>query len=272
MHLSSRIQWKTLWRYSFLFKKINECSVGILETYLSFFLRKRKTRTYIINLVCSFALSGFRVLAKHSWFSAAMLFFVKPQCFTFIGQKTWRIQRFEFKILTGTSQASEEAYWSWSCLNVRLYNFKRQKPRCKSLTAGSSSCRWNVNCKLQTANCKLDLKTVVTWHPQVCRLPLNMTVNQSTVHLNAQIQGPKLFLFAVMRTKCKPNPCLNGGSCTDVKGGFECSCPYGYKGETCDRKCSTTLFTHRYRRSTEVCLRSCIFFGWSNSIKVRYYD
>ena len=66
-----------------------------------------------------------------------------------------------------------------------------------------------------------------------------MTVNQSTVRLNARIQGPKLFLFAVVRTKCKPNPCLNGGSCTDVKGGFECSCPYGYKGETCDRKCST---------------------------------
>lgn len=42
--------------------------------------------------------------------------------------------------------------------------------------------------------------------------------------------------FSVMRTKCKPNPCLNGGTCTDVNGGFECSCSFGYKGETCERK------------------------------------
>ena len=46
-----------------------------------FFAAKTQTAN-LINLVCSFALSRFRVLAKHSWFSAAMLFFVKPQCFT----------------------------------------------------------------------------------------------------------------------------------------------------------------------------------------------
>ena len=118
-----------------------------------------------------------------------------------------------------------------SCLNVRLYNFKGNVNHLP-LEALPAVETW-------TANCKLDRKTVVTWNPQVCRLLLTMTVNQSTVRLNARIQGPKLFLFAVVRTKCKPNPCLNGGSCTDVKGGFECSCPYGYKGETCDRKCST---------------------------------
>lgn len=44
------------------------------------------------------------------------------------------------------------------------------------------------------------------------------------------------FCFPVLRTKCKPNPCMNGGSCTDLNGGFECACSFGYKGETCDRK------------------------------------
>ena len=101
-----------------------------------------------------------------------------------------------------------------------------------------------------------------------------MTDNQSTVRLNARIQSPKLFLFAVVRTKCKPNPCLNGGSCTDVKGGFECSCPYGYKGETCDRKCSTvelpSLPTGIDGLQSFAC-EAAFFFGWSNSIKVRYY-
>ena len=44
------------------------------------------------------------------------------------------------------------------------------------------------------------------------------------------------FCFSVLQTKCKPNPCLNGGTCTHVSGGFECSCSFGYKGETCERK------------------------------------
>jgi len=29
---------------------------------------------------------------------------------------------------------------------------------------------------------------------------------------------------------------MNGGSCTDLNGGFDCTCAFGYKGETCDRK------------------------------------
>lgn len=29
---------------------------------------------------------------------------------------------------------------------------------------------------------------------------------------------------------------MNGGTCTDLNGGFDCTCSFGYKGETCDRK------------------------------------
>ena len=34
--------------------------------------------------------------------------------------------------------------------------------------------------------------------------------------------------------ECSPNPCLNGGTCTDQLAGFECACPPGYYGPTCD--------------------------------------
>lgn len=33
---------------------------------------------------------------------------------------------------------------------------------------------------------------------------------------------------------CSPNPCKNGGSCTDLVGGYSCSCPAGYSGITCE--------------------------------------
>ena len=33
--------------------------------------------------------------------------------------------------------------------------------------------------------------------------------------------------------ECDPNPCKNGGSCTDLINGFNCTCP-GYTGDTCE--------------------------------------
>ena len=33
--------------------------------------------------------------------------------------------------------------------------------------------------------------------------------------------------------ECSPNPCKNGGNCTDMVNGFSCSCFAGYTGEDC---------------------------------------
>ena len=34
---------------------------------------------------------------------------------------------------------------------------------------------------------------------------------------------------------CLPNPCKNGATCTERVGGrYECTCPIGYKGITCE--------------------------------------
>ncbi|XP_041834350.1 protein Z, vitamin K-dependent plasma glycoprotein b [Melanotaenia boesemani] len=34
--------------------------------------------------------------------------------------------------------------------------------------------------------------------------------------------------------QCMPNPCLNGGNCTDKVGGFSCSCSAPHYGQTCE--------------------------------------
>ena len=34
--------------------------------------------------------------------------------------------------------------------------------------------------------------------------------------------------------ECDPNPCQNGGICTDGINSFTCSCEDGYSGDTCD--------------------------------------
>ena len=33
--------------------------------------------------------------------------------------------------------------------------------------------------------------------------------------------------------ECQNNPCLNGGTCEDLLGGFQCECRDGFKGDTC---------------------------------------
>lgn len=34
--------------------------------------------------------------------------------------------------------------------------------------------------------------------------------------------------------KCHPNPCKNGGSCTELEFDYECTCPHGFHGKSCE--------------------------------------
>ena len=77
-----------------------------------------------------------------------MLFFIKSKCITFIAQKTRIIHWFETKNPTNTSQTDIKSYFVLWLRGCTIFSGK--KPCCKSLTAGSPSCRSNVNCKLQT--------------------------------------------------------------------------------------------------------------------------
>ena len=39
---------------------------------------------------------------------------------------------------------------------------------------------------------------------------------------------------------CDPNPCQNGGSCTDLRANFSCACPPTFTGRTCS-ECDSEL-------------------------------
>ena len=46
---------------------------------------------------------------------------------------------------------------------------------------------------------------------------------------------PLTVLFSLQEeNKCHPNPCRNGGICTEANGGFICTCMEGYKGTNCE--------------------------------------
>ena len=42
------------------------------------------------------------------------------------------------------------------------------------------------------------------------------------------------FLFIIDTDDCTPNPCANGGQCTDNVNGYTCNCAAGYEGVNCE--------------------------------------
>lgn len=38
------------------------------------------------------------------------------------------------------------------------------------------------------------------------------------------------------KNKCHPNPCLNGGTCRENGGGYDCTCVPQYSGPNCESK------------------------------------
>eukprot|EP00494_Astrolonche_serrata_P021979 UN22228 len=47
-------------------------------------------------------------------------------------------------------------------------------------------------------------------------------------------QAPLVDITCTDTNDCAPNPCLNGGNCTDKLNGFTCSCQPGWSGDICD--------------------------------------
>lgn len=44
---------------------------------------------------------------------------------------------------------------------------------------------------------------------------------------------PGSLFFLLEEDKCHPNPCKNGGVCTEANGQYVCTCAEGFKGINC---------------------------------------
>lgn len=42
--------------------------------------------------------------------------------------------------------------------------------------------------------------------------------------------------FGLFSDDCASNPCLYGGTCTDLVNGYQCTCPVGYLGQRCENR------------------------------------
>lgn len=59
-----------------------------------------------------------------------------------------------------------------------------------------------------------------------------------------------MYFLAV--NQCSPNPCKNGGLCVEKGTKYECTCPFGYKGVTCEgEKFSCHLLTKLLFKNTK---------------------
>ena len=58
-----------------------------------------------------------------------------------------------------------------------------------------------------------------------------------TVVVEARFKILSCFEFyAVPTTSCNPNPCLNGGTCTEVGTSYTCACLPAWAGDQCGGK------------------------------------
>lgn len=60
--------------------------------------------------------------------------------------------------------------------------------------------------------------------------------NPEAYHMDHHGVHHNLHHKAFTRAKCFPNPCQNGGLCTAFSTTYECTCPLGYKGHSCEER------------------------------------
>ena len=59
-----------------------------------------------------------------------------------------------------------------------------------------------------------------------------------------------MYLRVVDIDDCDPNPCVNGGTCTDRVNGYSCKCAPGYTGPNCG--------TSKYKNNTYILITHVI--------------
>ena len=72
---------------------------------------------------------------------------------------------------------------------------------------------------------------------------MNGATPQSDCSACQCVPGYEGTLCDVNIDECSPNPCQNGGKCTDLINGYNCTCRPLYSGHNCSGKlCLATIF------------------------------
>ena len=77
-------------------------------------------------------------------------------------------------------------------------------------------------------------KTYVEWKVARCSSDAGIYSANKALIVIVGLTMAFLFAYTLEPDKCRPNPCHNGGSCTELLFDYECTCPHGYHGKHCE--------------------------------------
>ena len=71
-------------------------------------------------------------------------------------------------------------------------------------------------------------------------VPTNVNMHTSSVIVLGEDRRIGFLLHSLIcdhvhTDNCDSQPCQNGGTCTSLPAGYNCSCPHGYEGTQCER-------------------------------------
>ena len=65
--------------------------------------------------------------------------------------------------------------------------------------------------------------------------------------IKCYIHHTKLYLFSLDIDECSTKPCQNGGTCSNLVGGYRCTCAVGFRGTNCTIGSGTKNCTLQYK-------------------------
>lgn len=113
-----------------------------------------------------------------------------------------------------------------------------------------TECERYPGCLHGTCNKPWECNCIKGWGGKSCDLDLELCAREQPCKNGGTCSnsGPSLYRCTCRKgytgsncdaeiDECSSNPCYNGGTCTDLIGDFNCSCPDGYSGKQCYPDC-----------------------------------